>query len=67
MQSLFPNVIHEGQLTQPPDTCDKLHPRGLVKYNLYKGVRGGEKEEVVFSKRVIFYANKISLQNEPSP
>ena len=59
------NVINESQLTQPPGTCNKLHPRGLVEYNLYEGVGWGEGGGS-FQLKGYFYANKISLENEPS-
>ena len=57
----------ERRLTQLPGTCNKLHPKGLVKYILNKrgggGWVGGWREVGGGSLQVkgCLYANKISV------
>ena len=55
MGSSFSEVCLANSIDLPARLSPIVITRGLVEYNLYKrvGGGGGEKEEVVFSQRVI--------------
>ena len=53
MGSSFSEVCLANSIDLPARLSPIEITRGLVEYNLYKWVGGGEKEEVVFSQRVI--------------